>query len=95
LGIEIEPSQVRLRTNPDDPYIWERMAEKEHLFSKDIRDHSIAALKELYHGVGVSFVAIRKIPTQAGGFHWEVYATNHTGCVKLTVLNIELPRSEL
>jgi hypothetical protein len=69
---------VRLRTNPDDPYIWEKAAEKEHLFSKNISDHSIAALKELYDGVGVSFVAIRNMSTQAGSFHGKVYATNHT-----------------
>jgi hypothetical protein len=95
LGIEIELLQVQLRTNPDNPYIWERIVEKEYLFSKDIRDHSIAAFKELYYSIGISFVAIRKIPTQAGGFYWKVYTTNYTGCIKLTVLNIELPRSKL
>ena len=32
LRIEIEASQVRLKTDADDPYTWERMEGKEHLF---------------------------------------------------------------
>lgn len=54
----IEPSQVRLKTIPDDVYAWERLSDKEHLFSKNISDHSISALKELYQEVGVSFEAV-------------------------------------
>ena len=55
----IEPSQVRLKTGPDDVYAWERLSDKEHLFSKNISDHSIGALKELYWEVGLSFEAVR------------------------------------
>ena len=58
LGVRIEPSQIRLKTNPDDVYSWERMDCKEHLFSKNISDHSVRALKELYREVGQSFQVV-------------------------------------
>jgi hypothetical protein len=51
LGIRIEPSQMQLKTNPENPYIWERMEEKEHLFSKSITDLSTGTLKELCEGL--------------------------------------------
>ncbi|KAG9230080.1 hypothetical protein BJ875DRAFT_385931 [Amylocarpus encephaloides] len=60
LGITIDPSQVRLKTSPDDVYVWERLSEKEHLFSKNISDHLIGALKELYQEVGLSIEAVVK-----------------------------------
>ena len=65
LGILIEPSQVRLKTNSDDPYTWEIMEGKEHLFSKNMSDLSIGALKELYEGIDKSFAAIWKPSTCA------------------------------
>lgn len=55
LGLRIEPSQIRLKTNPDDAYLWERLEGKAHLFSKNISDHTVGALKELYREVGQSF----------------------------------------
>ncbi len=58
LGIMIDSSQVRLKTHLDDTYTWERMEEKEHLFLKNISDHSTGALKELCEGIGKSFAAI-------------------------------------
>ena len=58
LGISILPSQVRLITNGDDPYTWEALPEKKHLFSKNISDHSIGAYKELCEGLGVWFEAV-------------------------------------
>jgi hypothetical protein len=58
LGILVEPSQVRLKPNPDDGYLWEKLDNKEHLFSKNISDHSTGALKELYRDVGLSFEAV-------------------------------------
>jgi hypothetical protein len=80
LGILIEPSQVRLRTTPDDLDIWEILKEKEYLFKKNISDHSIAVLKELYEGVGTSSLLLRgsqpKV-TPAGCFQEKVYATQH------------------
>lgn len=39
-------------------YTWERMDCREHLFLKNISDHSIRALKELYREVGKSFEAV-------------------------------------
>lgn len=57
LGVMIDPSQVRLKTHPDDAYTWERMEEKEHLFLKNISDHSTGALKELCDGIRKSFAA--------------------------------------
>ncbi|KAI9758898.1 MAG: hypothetical protein M1840_003738 [Geoglossum simile] len=64
LGILIEPAQVRLKINTDDPYIWEKIEGKEHLFSRNMSDLSTGALKELYEGIGKSFAAVWKPPTR-------------------------------
>ena len=61
----IEASQVRLKTNGDDPYTWEKMDEKEHLFSKNLSDLSIGQLKDLCDGVDKSFIAVWKVPVQS------------------------------
>ena len=58
LGISIEPAEVRLITSANDPYTWQILAEKEHLFKKNLSKHSIGAYRELCRGVGVSFEAI-------------------------------------
>lgn len=64
LGILIEPAQVRLQTEKtNDPYIWDRLEEKEHLFSKNISDHSVGGLIELTEGLGKFFSAIPKTTT--------------------------------
>lgn len=63
LGIKVEPSQMRLKPTPD-PYTWERIEKKEHLFSKNISDHSTGALKELCEGISTSFAAIGKSSTR-------------------------------
>lgn len=60
----IEASQVRLKTNTDDPYTWEKMDEKEHLFSKNLSDLSISQLKDLCNSVDKSVIAIWKAPFQ-------------------------------
>lgn len=60
----IEASQVRLKSNPDDPYTWERLEEKEHLVSKKLSDLSAGQLKELCDGVNNPFRAIWKVPLQ-------------------------------
>lgn len=56
---------MRLKTNADDPYTWEKMDEKEHLFSKDLSDLSTGQLKDLCDGVDRSFIAISKAPFQS------------------------------
>ena len=61
----IETSQVRLKTNADDPYTWENLDVKEHLFSKNLSDLSIGQLKDLCDGVDQSFIAIWKAPFQS------------------------------
>jgi len=61
----IEASQVRLKTNADDPYTWEKMEEKAQLFSKNLSDLSTGQLKDLCDDVGKSFVAIWKTPLQS------------------------------
>ena len=53
-----------LKTNPNDPYAWEKMDEKEYLFSKNLIDLSTRQLKELCEGVDKPFVAIRGAPLQ-------------------------------
>jgi hypothetical protein len=58
LGISIKPAEVRLITRSDDPYTWQVLQEKQHLFTKHLSKHSIGAYRELYRGVGVSFEAI-------------------------------------
>ncbi|KAL2036375.1 hypothetical protein N7G274_010908 [Stereocaulon virgatum] len=62
LGITIEATQVRLKTNANDPYAWERMEEKEHLFSKNLSDLSTGQLKELCSGINKSFAPTYKRP---------------------------------
>lgn len=54
----IDSSQVRLKTHPDDTYTWERMKKKEHLFLKNISDHSTGALKKLCEDIDKLFAAI-------------------------------------
>ena len=61
----VEESQVRLKTTLDDPYTWEKMEEKEHLFLKNLSDLSTSQLKDLCDGVGKSFTAIWKAPIQS------------------------------
>jgi len=58
LEIMIDSSQVRLKTHLNDIYIWERMKKKEHLFLKNISDHSTEALKKLCEDIDKSFAAI-------------------------------------
>lgn len=58
LGISVEPAEVRLLTSADDPYTWQVLPEKNHLFRKQLSKHSIGAYRELCRGVGVSFEAV-------------------------------------
>ena len=58
LGFEIEPSRVRLNPAKDDPYAWATEPALQHLFQKNISDHSIGAYKQLCDGVGSKFRAI-------------------------------------
>ena len=58
LGLSIEPEDVRLMTNVDDPYSWQALPEKDHLFKKQLSKHSIGAYRALCREVGVSFEAV-------------------------------------
>ena len=49
---------MRLITNGDDPYVWSALPGEEHLFSKNMSDHSIGAYREMCDGVEVSFEAV-------------------------------------
>lgn len=60
----IDTSQVQLKTNADDPYTWEKMETKEHLFSENISNLSTGQLKELCNSVDKSFVAVWKSSPQ-------------------------------
>ena len=62
LGIVIKASQMRLKTNVDDPHTWEKLSEMDHLFFKNLSDLSIGQLKDLCDGVDKSFLAIWKAP---------------------------------
>ena len=58
LGISVEPAEVRLLISVDNPYAWQVLPEKHHLFKKQLSKHSIGAYRELYREVGISFEAI-------------------------------------
>ena len=58
LGIYIEPVEVRLITSDNNPYTWQILPEKQHLFKKHLSKRSIGAYRELYRGVGVYFKGI-------------------------------------
>ncbi|KAH6667432.1 hypothetical protein B0J14DRAFT_658881 [Halenospora varia] len=60
LGISIDPSEVRLITRVEDPYSWQSLPARTHLFEKNLSKHSIGAYMELCREVGVSFEAVAK-----------------------------------
>ncbi|KAI0398859.1 hypothetical protein F4802DRAFT_613309 [Xylaria palmicola] len=62
LGLRLPPSQVRLHTTREDAYSWKILPEMQHLFSKNLSDHSVGAYKELCDKVGVAFEAVQSIP---------------------------------
>ncbi|PVH67769.1 hypothetical protein DL98DRAFT_600143 [Cadophora sp. DSE1049] len=60
LGISIDPSEVCLITRVEDPYSWQSLPARTHLFEKNLSKHSIGAYMELCREVGVSFEAVAK-----------------------------------
>ncbi|KAJ3577118.1 hypothetical protein NPX13_g3450 [Xylaria arbuscula] len=62
LGLRLDPSKVRLHTTREDAYSWKMLPEMQHLFSKNLSDHSIGAYKDLCDNVGVAFEAVRSVP---------------------------------
>ena len=58
LGISIEPAEVRLITGADDPYAWQALPEKNHIFQKQLSKHSVGVYTEMCREVGVSFEAV-------------------------------------
>jgi hypothetical protein len=60
LGISINPSEVRLIPRAEDPYSWQYLPARIHLFEKNLSKHSICAYMELCREVGVSFEAVAK-----------------------------------
>ncbi|KAF8856264.1 hypothetical protein BDZ45DRAFT_804288 [Acephala macrosclerotiorum] len=58
LGISIDPSEVRLITNEEDPYSWKYLPTRAHLFQKSLSKHSIGAYMELCREVDISFEAV-------------------------------------
>ena len=58
LGFSIKPEDIRLITYADDPYTWQALPEKQHLFKKQLSKHSIGAYRKLCREVGVSFEAV-------------------------------------
>jgi len=51
-------------TNAEDPYSWQALPEKDHLFKKQLSKDSISAYRALYREVRVSFEAV--LTTQSG-----------------------------
>ncbi|OCL02933.1 hypothetical protein AOQ84DRAFT_392612 [Glonium stellatum] len=60
LGISIDPSEVRLITRVEDPYSWQFLPARTHLFERNLSKHSIDAYMVLCREVGVSFEAVAK-----------------------------------
>ena len=60
LGIQVKPSEVRLRPNEDDlKYAWKvDDPSLEPLFEKHLSKHSVGAYMQLYREVGQSFHAV-------------------------------------
>lgn len=58
LGISIEPAEVRLITGADDPYAWQALPEKNHIFQKQLSKHSVGVYTEMCREVSVSFEAV-------------------------------------
>ncbi|KAH7031049.1 uncharacterized protein B0I36DRAFT_267715 [Microdochium trichocladiopsis] len=57
LGLSIQPSNVRLHSTREDGYVWHFIPEVQHLFAKNLSEHSLRAYKELCEGVGKTFEA--------------------------------------
>lgn len=85
LAITIEPAEVRLITSADDPYTWQILPEKEHLFKKHLSKHSIGAYRELCRGVGVSFEAVLAPESSNAG---EIKPLTERRGVKVGVISI-------
>lgn len=60
LGIQVKPSEVRLRPSEDDlKYAWKvDDPSLEPLFEKHLSKHSVGAYMQLYREVGQSFHAV-------------------------------------
>lgn len=61
----MDPANVRLLPQKDDPYCWAALPGKENLFEpklfqKHLSKLSIGPLMELWHGVGSTFCAVSK-----------------------------------
>jgi hypothetical protein len=69
---------VRLKLTSDDIYTWQRIDSKDYLFSRNISDHSIRLLKELYREVSESFEAVGRGNSQVleNGIVTSVYCPN-------------------
>ncbi|KAJ0337093.1 hypothetical protein KNSL1_013032, partial [Colletotrichum chrysophilum] len=67
-GLDVQASEVRLKTCPNDPYVWEYPPEMEHLFSKQLSECSVGPLRKLCEEVGRSFEARNKENEACGGF---------------------------
>ena len=66
LEIQIEPSEVRLRSSEEDlRYTWKvDNPSLEPLFDKHLSKHSVGAYMQLYREVGQSFHAVHLKSTQ-------------------------------
>ncbi|KAH7317422.1 hypothetical protein BKA65DRAFT_600074 [Rhexocercosporidium sp. MPI-PUGE-AT-0058] len=60
LGTLIHPSEVRRILRAEDPYSWQSLPARTHLFEKNLSKHSIGAYMELRPEVSVSFEAVAK-----------------------------------
>ena len=52
--------EVRLITRVEDPYSWQSLPARTHLFEKNLSKHSIRAYVELCREVSISFKAVAK-----------------------------------
>jgi hypothetical protein len=95
LGVAVKPEDVRLITSIDDPYAWQIVPGKEHLFKKEIlkkhiSKHSIGAYRHLYRAIGNSLEAT--LPAETHGFGTDVTEDRvsiFNYLVKMTLLMIK------
>lgn len=66
LGITVEPSQIRLKTNDDDPYTWEKTEAIGYLFTKNLSEFSIKSPQKLCECIDDNCLAAIWKPSSKG-----------------------------
>lgn len=60
LKLLIDPKEVRLLPRPTDPYLWQYLPERGHLFTKQLSKHNIGAFREICRELGSSIIVFAR-----------------------------------